>query len=537
MKKIIALLLATLMIICCFASCGKDDTGSAPSSDGTDKTPAFLDYAPQYEDVYKGYINHTTAAEYTITEDENFECTDNFYLNLPKGTVLSSDKEFGIYTYIIDETGTFVLNTNAMSGSGFEVNGFNPKMKTGEAKLTVNCFVRISVKGSLTDVKIKHPEDSVPFAGNKSVVEISKKISVVNDFFIDKGDSVNYLFITDLHNGAFINDPDGDGLRNYDSVADVNARLEARTRVLAQAVALVNTSPYLDFIVAGGDFINGYETTESLTYQAAKKKNPKLTVREHAIDQLQEMLAPLKECKKPVFVLAGNHDDNAGHSLWQSTNHPSDTRVFPEFLISDLDWEREVLSEFLNVEVVRDDSYSFGGKSVSKYYYYDLKKGEKTVRIICLDYDDIRYPFNSSGAVTSANGKGGTYYQDQMKWFAEVALHGDFDECILLSHAPSSASTVLDKIVQSYQNRVSYKNPGINIDTTFANRTSGSITHYHHGHEHEESVLYNNSLRYWTISSDTVSQFDIIAATPDSVYKYHYATGKEIELKREGGKQ
>ena len=191
----------------------------------------------------------------------------------------------------------------------------------------------------------------------------------------------------------------------------------------------------------------------------------------------------------------------------------------------------------MNVDVVRDDSYSYGGKSVSKYYYYDLKKGEKTVRLICLDYDDVRYPFNASGAVTSAKGKGGAYYAEQMKWFAEVALHGDFDECILLSHAPSTESPILDKIVQSYHNRVSYKNPGVNIDTTFASRTSGNVTHYHHGHEHEEFVLYSNPLRYWTISTSTVSDFDIIAATPDSVYKYHYASKKETELKREGGKK
>ena len=534
MKKIIAIILTVLMIMTCFSACSDKQDVSSGANSGEEEQINLIDFSPRFSDVKKGYIVHSNNVAYSITEDEAYECADDYYLWLPKNSVVSSDKEFALYTYVTGDG--FALNTNLMRSLGLEVNGSNSAFKSGTVNISKDCYLRFAVKGSLSDIKIQVPDDKYPFEGAKDIVLACGNIGEVNEYLASKGDAVNYIFVTDLHHGAFINDPDGDGLRNYDDNEKTASRLESSHKQLNTAIAYVNACPYLDFLVLGGDFINGYETTESLTYKAAKKQNPSLTVRQHVIDLLQEVLAPVKQCTKPVFVLAGNHDDNAGHSLWQTTNHPGETSLYSEFLISDLDWQNEILSEFVNVEIVQDESYSFGGKSVSKYYYHDLKKGEKTVRIICLDYDDARYPFDSKGNVTSTKGTGAAYCTAQMKWFAEVALVGDFDECILLSHAPSphNSTDAFEKIVTAYNNRGSLNNPGFKINVSYASRTSGSINHYHHGHEHEEFIKFSSSLKYWNISTNSGGELDLISSSPDSVFKFNLTTGKQKELTRTG---
>ncbi len=451
---------------------------------------------------------------------------------LPEDSVLSSKKEFLIHTYVQMDGGVS-LNTNIMRASGVEVAGFNGKFKAGSYTLSSGCYVKISVKGSLSDVTLRIPEgtESEVFYGNLEEIELAPKISELGEYFTETGKSVNYLFISDLHNGSYVNDIDGDGKRDYDSLETTASRLEARRATVAKAVTLANASPYIDFIVIGGDIINGYETTESNTYCEAKKNNPNLTVREHCVDLIKEILAPLKSCKKPVFVLAGNHDDNVMHSLWQE-NHPDQPSRYPEFVVSDLDWYNGVFSEFINVEVVQDSNYVYSGKKISKYYYYDLEKYGKTTRVICLDYNDDRFPFGPDGEVTEIVSRGG-YSKEQLVWLAETALSGDFDDCILLSHA--GTDTQLQGILEAYQEKKVYKRPSLSINADYSNRKSGIIVSYHHGHEHEDFNKFDYKTDYWIISSNAMT-LEAIAASKDSVYRYYVEkSNSKKELTRSGG--
>ncbi len=539
MKKYIALLLAAVMIILSLTGCGgKTDDAKAdapPSSlpmadDNTDEvslSKVELGLSPA-----KGYIDHTMVAEFSVKSEDGYECTGEDFIYLPKGSEIKSDKDLLIHTYAKMDGGV-ALNTNIMRAIGIKVNGYNGEFKAGTFTLNSACYVRISVKGKLSDITVSVPEgtETEVFMGDLTTIELAPKINALNEYFLNSGKSVNYLFITDLHNGSYVNDPDGDGKRNYDSLADTDARLETRSAKVAEMVSIANASPYVDFIVVGGDIINGYETTESNTYREAKKKNPKLTVSEHCVDQLQDMLAPLKDSKKPVFVLAGNHDDNSGHSLWQE-NHPEGPNRYPEYLVSDLAWYNEVFSEFVNVKVVQDSDYTHSGKKISKYYYYDLEKNGKITRIICLDYNDDRFPFDSKGVVTSDASQGG-YSKGQLKWLAETALMGDFDECIMLSHAGAEGD--LQAILTAYQEEDGLKKPALSLYIDYEDRKSGDILVYHHGHEHEDFNKFSYDTDYWTVSSANVS-LEAMAVTKDSVYRYYVDknTDNKKELTRSG---
>lgn len=542
MKRIISaisLILSVTLLLCACSSAPASSTSSATTDSSKPKLPvaatpeeiSYTDITVEYNDIQKGYISHPNAVEYTLIKEDGYECTDNFYLYLPKGTKLSSEKEFTFFTYEKDMS----LNTVMMANSDLEVKGFVPSFAAGEFTLSGDCILRLCVKGSLADVKISVPSDKegAVMTGTASEMAVMDEILDLNEYLYSRGNSVNYIFISDLHVGSFVNDPDGDGLRNYDELEATDERMENRKGLVAKAVSTANLSPQIDFVVIGGDIINGYETPESKTYQQAKKSNPSLTVRQHCIDQLKEVLSPLKECKKPVFILAGNHDDNAGHSLWQTTNHPKDESTIHSYLLSDLDWDKHILSEFVNVKMVRDDTYSYGGKSISKYYYYDLEKNDKTVRIIALDYTDRRYAFNSDGSVNKQAPTSNS--NNQLKWFAEKALVGDFDECIILSHATLNETNArMADVIKTYNSRSAFSSMGNFIKVDYSARTSGNILIYHHGHDHENMDIFNSSCRFWDIGSDAAA-FDITSASADSCYRY-YSKNKQTELRRTGGR-
>lgn len=534
----ISLVLA-ILLLCSACSSAPAESSSAASTSSKPNAPvadtptevSYTDVTIEYRDVVKGYITHPTAGEYSITQDDHYECTDNFYLFLPKGSKISSGKELAFFTYAEDMS----LNTFMMSNAGLEVKGFVPTFASGEYTLSSESVLRICVKGSLSDVKISVPSDKEGqvLSGSATEMAAAGEILDLNDYLYSRGNSVNYIFVSDTHVGSFVNDPDGDGLRNYDDLENSDKRMESRKNLLAKAVSAANLSPQIDFIVIGGDLINGYETPESNTYQRAKKSNPSLTIRQHCIDLIKELLTPLKESKKPVIILSGNHDDNSGHSLWMSTNHPDEKSTIASYILSDLDWDKHILSEFLNVEVVRDSNYSYGGKSISKYYYYDLEKNGKTVRLIALDYPDRRRPFNADGSVkdTSTGGNG----NDQLKWLAETALMGDFDECIFFSHAPlSEMNGRVTDVILAYNTKSSFSMMGNFINVNYSGRTSGKILLYHHGHDHENKDIFNTSCTFWALGTNAAT-LDITAATADSCYRY-YSKSNTVELKRSGGR-
>jgi len=130
---------------------------------------------------------------------------------------------------------------------------------------------------------------------DKDIKEIANKLKVVSS-----GD-VGYIFITDLHNGAYLTRDEEDHLVGYQDPEWVALR-EARMIKQLEAVAeIAKNNDAIDFICVGGDIINGYETAEN--------------AREIASGQIIRQLDPLKASGKPVIVLMGNHDDGSFHRI------------------------------------------------------------------------------------------------------------------------------------------------------------------------------------------------------------------------------
>ncbi len=544
MKKIVALSLSILFVLLSFTSCGEasnnPSTPSSPTSSGQENIK-LVEVDLPFEKYEKGLLDYTTLSEFTVKSDDAYQCMSEEYLYVPAGTVFSSDKEFGVYCF----NDSFGINQFIMQGAGQTLEGFNPVLKSGTLTLKSNCYARITVKGALTDIKIEVPsgfKDSV-ICSTKDAMELQPKIKVVNEFLSGNKESVNYLFITDIHYGSGVDDLDGDGIRTYNTVEEVEKQLNELLVYVNNVVTIANNSPYVDFIVVGGDIVNGYETPDSPNFKEAKKKNPDLTIGKHVVSQVQQVLAPLKNCKKPVFVLSGNHDDNTGHSIYRG-NDPSQAQSVDNWHVSDLDWDKGVLREFVNVDIVRDKDYSYNGKSISKYYYYDLKKNGKTTRILCLDYNDDRFTFDSKGEVVTRP-NWGLYHEGQIKWLAEVGLQGDFDECLVFSHANMSADQNaidttsagdIELLLETYQTKSRFKQGGnYPFTVDFANRTSGDIVSYHHGHEHKHYHNFDFKKRIWRLSTAmAVETIDIISVTPTSIFKRELDNILINELLRNG---
>ena len=136
--------------------------------------------------------------------------------------------------------------------------------------------------------------------------------------------AINYVFITDLH---YMGIKTGQG-------AVLLSQME-------QAVEIANTNDEIDLVVLGGDTVQGYWDDKRECFEAYR-----------------EILSLLKPCKKPVLILIGNHDDNA-YAAWNPN--------FSQKIISDYDWQKEILTPFATKGRVHDDT-----DPNSKYYYFDF---------------------------------------------------------------------------------------------------------------------------------------------------------------------
>ncbi len=533
MRRILALTLGLLLVALTFAACSgdaKDPSSSLPTSSNQGET-ALEEVSLSFKKFENAKIDYTSVTEFTTQKDDAYQSMTEEYLYLPVGAVLSSDKEFGIYTFGND----FNLNQFIMQSAGFSVENYDPVLKTGDATIQSACYVRLTVKGALTDIKIKVPakDKSSVAIGEKDVLLLFPEIKTTNDFFSKNESNLNYIFLTDIHYGSGVDDLDGDGIRTYDTVEQVKAQYDKLVAYIEKVVTVANNSPYVDFIVVGGDIVNGYETPDSNNYTESKKKNPNITIGKHVVSQLQQILTPLKKSEKPVFILSGNHDDNTGHSIYRG-NNPDQSQSIDNWHVSDLDWNKGIMEAFINVDVVQDENYNYKGKSISKYYYYDIEKAGKKTRVLCLDYNDDRFTFDSAGEVT-ARPNWGEYHEEQIKWIAAKALQGDFDECIVFSHASfvTSKGNLLESLLEAYQTKTRFKMPSLNLD--FANRTTGDILSYHHGHEHKDYNKFDFKKRFWQLSTPMmVTAIDMVSVGSEKIITKALDGNSISELSRNG---
>ena len=358
MKKIISVLLCVVLIFATVCSCGSNDTpsdtasgssnptSSSPTSSSTDSstpsssTPSSSTqvssstsstvtipadvvknaYKVNFPKATKGNIIHTNTTDYSFGPSSDFESFDNFYIYLPEGSKFYCTDKFVIYCY--DDK--FALDTTLTGNCGQSLLVYSPVYTTDVRTLKGGCYVRISVMGKLSNIVINVPKDkqSKVIYGEKDDLLYAPYISEVKTNLSGKGSNVNYLFITDIHyNGQ----PTSDKGRLL--LKQVNA-----------AIKVANSVDSIDFVVIGGDTTDGNYTSkaESLKYAEA-------------------ILEPFKNCKKPVLILAGNHDDNSYH-------YSKLDQFVDEQIVSDKDWNDRILKP-ISKGIVHDSKYKD-----SKYY-------------------------------------------------------------------------------------------------------------------------------------------------------------------------
>lgn len=348
-----------------------------------------------------------------------------------------------------------------------------------------------------------------------------------------QSEAVNYIFITDPH---------------FDTGSAIYSSNSAKQ--FALAIQMANENEEIDFVCLGGDLTNGgYSTSEGWIdgYYDSNNKYHK---------GINQYLAAIKECTKPVFVLVGNHDDNA-YSTFNAAK-----------VVSPDQWQETIIDQFVNreladgtvIDVVQDVDPLNSEKVNSKYYYYDLDA--KNTRIICLNASDFPYEYDENGNFTlkvknaSKSGYEKYYsgrnfwgYSDhQMKWLAEEAL-GTIPEdynVIVLSHMAITTNgagdetyangQILSDIMQAYQTKTAYTNADIGMtEAVDFSADTGRIMVYQHGHEHYVYEKYNAGPQVWQFSSSTpnphsgglggrifnenAASIDVMSVTEGYVYK------------------
>ena len=335
-----------------------------------------------------------------------------------------------------------------------------------------------------------------------------------------KPSDLGYIFVADLHNGAYLLSDEDGHLTFYeddDTVALKEARLIAQLDAIAE---IAKNNDNIDFICVGGDIINGYETEEG--------------AREKAAGQITRQLDALSKSGKMVFVLMGNHDDGTFHRIY----YPWGGEIHKEIAFSDKYWRDHFMTPYMPKNCVYDSTYTW-----SKYYYYDLKKNGKNIRIVCLDNFDVRMPFDNEGNVTEwikENVHYG-YSAHQLKWLVTEALPPEYDgESIILCHMGITSEDngwdtprgdKLYEIIKAYQNKTAYSDDEIGTEVDYS-ASKGKILSYQFGHIHRNKFYYGEDINLWQISTDTAEHnpcFDIMLVSSDRIQRFNVGNGEDFE--------
>ena len=440
-----------------------------------------------------------------------FVPTDNsslydYYIYLPAGTVFEEEYSINCFdSFFVPLNNSDVINATGMVTRGAYIS-FNELPDTTKIVIPseVYDFVRFGTKLELA------AKDT--YYGDRMNV-ITKTLDS------EPENAVNYIFITDMHysNTYFLKE----SLRNQ----------------LELIVKTANEDDSIDFVCIGGDSINGSAGTKAAN-----------------LEELNAVFTPLLDCKKPVFIIQGNHDDGS---------YQLDTFDIKE-MFSHKDWKEDIIDIYVNrtledgteIKVVNNSENDNGN---AKYYYYDLEN--KNTRVIVLDTNDYYMEYDENGTVTALEVRDESktetehlryncaytysgYRQEQLKWLAEEAL-GNLPEgydVTFLSHMElkrwnSTSETYTyngDEIIEligAYQNKTAFTNTDLGINVDYS-ATQGKVLTFQYGHTHNDKTEYDpdlnlininttqaNGLAYRVLYSETEARFDVMSVTNDSVYR------------------
>ncbi len=266
------------------------------------------------------------------------------YVYLPEGTEIAPSAPAA--TYYSD---FFTEETDVLSGGIMQKGAYvNFSEETSFEKLTVPAELYYTVEIGTQEELYYGPEVSL----------VKKQLSSAS------ADAVNYIFVTDIH------------YKNYGTASMSKYEHDGPIdRQINRIVKFANENDAIDFIVVGGDITTGM-------YASA----------EGCMDATSAALEPLKNSKKPVLVLMGNHDDNSYGNIRTST----DESLIPTYIVSDKYWNDRILDVY-TPNVVHNTEYA-----ESKYYYYDLAAYQnKTSYSFNGEEVTINVNFSDSGKIMS----------------------------------------------------------------------------------------------------------------------------------------
>ena len=314
MRRLLVLAVALVMLLtACSAS-------PAPAPQPTTGTTQPTVRIPTFEDCGQvaGMIYHKTSSAYSYFDNEDAVSTQNL-LFVPGGTVVSSDKIFAVYTY----TENNVLDMDALNATGQTiVSNYMVAMAAGSVTIANDAYLRVAVEGALADITVTYPRDKETQvrvfdteyeAYGKDYDRITAALKS------SPKQAVNYIFITDIH---------------YDKKDLTSVQIKSLKQQMTLVTKMANENDAIDFVAIGGDITSGHYSKKS-----------------EAVKLTQEILAPLKECEKPVMVLMGNHDDNsysAGKTVY--------IEAMANGLVSKAEWNTAVLDEYAAEGIVHDST-------------------------------------------------------------------------------------------------------------------------------------------------------------------------------------
>ncbi len=379
------------------------------------------------------------------------------YIWLPAGTKITSEHEIWLYLYD-SKTG---WQHSWYTGEKWS-DDQNPSAYTGSYTLEYDCFVRLTVQNysaglsasatqaqidavfNAVDIRVPAEKINEVYVHDPSAAIVvaynDEKVSVLSDYGkVVKNGSLNYFFITDLH----------------ENVAVCNRQLNAINDMINTLAADGNPDNDIDFVALGGDLTTGmYTTTESI----------KLT--------LQRLLKPLNNCSVPVMILRGNHDDNTYYYMYGDS--ASDTYIgtlrdersenylepaaaqeyLDKYAMDESAWYHFVLKNYAsdnNTASVKTYSRVHDSRNTDSAYYY-FNFSEKKTRVVFLDAIDYGKPTPKLNGATYWG-----YGADQMYWLINEALTApDGWKYVFLSHQGYEAD--IEKINNAYTGFVEMDN-------------------------------------------------------------------------------
>ena len=454
----------------------------------------------------------------TAFKSANRNFADNeYYTYLPEGTVIGGNYSPSFYEHFINSALAPIDSEEVLFGS----------------TMTRGAYVKFGNKPNTEDILIPTAKLAQVVQGNSEQVLLNREYYDIEFDIISENlssqsaSAVNYIFITDIHYPG-------------DYAAQTNALINQMQLICKMA----NEDDNIDFVAVGGDIVEGYDNTKAKCFE-----------------RIQEILEPLTHCKKPVFVAAGNHDDNCYGEF-----------ISPEKVASNLDWDRNVIDYVVNPTTnngIKQDKDYNNEKYDSRYYYYDLV-GKKT-RIIVLDSSNYPQSYDDEGNVTLNLNEGYTaesaetrnkyingynyygYSKAQLQWLANEALTAeDGWNYMFISHmgideATNGAGTVVNygadlrAVIKAFQTKTAYVNDTLEINKDWST-TSGKILSYHYGHVHGEQSVYSDDIEIWQFSSSTAQSknelistsdelcFDVVSVTQAHISKQNLGRGENCRF-------